>query len=75
MKWEMFCAVIYGGVCGALIAVAVWNFLTGYHSGAALFVATALPLALFAGLRLNNWRLIRTMIAKQPAPKKPEDKR
>ena len=68
MKWQMLYALIYAGAFCAGIAVAVWSFLKGYHLGAVLVGATAPPFALFAGMQLNNWRLIRTMIAKQGDP-------
>ena len=61
----MFYALIYAGVCSAVIAVAVWNFLLGHRLGAALLAASALPMALIAGMRLNNCLRMRVMVRKQ----------
>jgi hypothetical protein len=65
IKLQIFYALIYAGACGSVIAVAVWSFFKGYHLGAGLVGATALPFALFAVIRLNNWRLMREMVGKQ----------
>jgi hypothetical protein len=64
-KSEMFYALIYVGIGGLLIAIAVWSFFTGERLGAALLGALALPWAWFVAMRLNNMRLIRTIIGKR----------
>jgi hypothetical protein len=54
IKSELFYALIYAGICGSVIAVAVWSFSRGDRLGAALVGASAPPFALFAVMRLNN---------------------
>ena len=68
IKQEIVNALIYAGICGSVIAVAAWSLLREDRSGAALAGAAALPWALFAATRLNNWRLIRSMRAKRDDP-------
>ena len=60
MKRHIFYAIFYGAVCGLIVAVALWSFISGDRLGGALVGATALPFALFTAMRLNNWRLTRT---------------
>ena len=54
----------WAGICGFVLALAVWTFFGGYRLGAAVLGGSALPWALFAAMRLNNWRLTRTMMSK-----------
>jgi formate/nitrite transporter FocA (FNT family) len=65
IKSEMVNALVYAGICGCVIAVAVWSLFRGDRLGAAVVGVAALPWALFAVMRLNNCRLIRTMVGKQ----------
>lgn len=64
-KSEMVYALIYVGAFCFGISVAVWNFFEGFRVGAAIVGATALPFPFFAAMRLNNRRLIRTLLQKQ----------
>jgi hypothetical protein len=66
IKSETFYALSYGGISGAAIALAVWAFFGGDRLGAVIEGVSALPFALFAAMRFNNWRLLRTRAGKQP---------
>lgn len=68
IKWEIVGALINAGACGFLVAFAMWFFFAGERVGGVVLGALALPWALFVLMRMNNIRVIRTVIGRRRSP-------